>query len=172
MGFVTIFWNNNVKEAYLPKMSISAKIVPEILAQLCSENSIQTLPPLGGMLGLIYVCVSSSTDAHHMLYFIFWLDISFSNKYTLFLYKCHKNSYDISGQMSKLGFFLSQSHTSRDLRFSGESQQDQDGWTVSQHQPCIAYRRVQGFESRMTLNFFWLSFRQLKLWWFCSYIPL
>ena len=65
--------------------------------------------------------------------------------------------------MSKLGFFLSQSHTSRDLRFSGESQQDQDGWTVSQHQPCIAHRRVQGFESRMTLNFFWLSFRQLKL---------
>ena len=67
------------------------------------------------MLGLIYVCVSSSTSAHLFLYFIFFvLDISFSNKYTLFLHKCHKNSYEASEQMSKLGFFPSQSHTGRD----------------------------------------------------------
>ena len=46
------FWNygicqdilkENVQEAYLPKMSISGQIVPEIVAQLCLENSIQTL---------------------------------------------------------------------------------------------------------------------------------
>ena len=43
MGFVSIFWKNNVHEAYLPKMSISGQIVSEIVAQLCLENSIQTL---------------------------------------------------------------------------------------------------------------------------------
>ena len=32
MGFVRIFWKNNVQEAYLPKMSISGQIVSEILA--------------------------------------------------------------------------------------------------------------------------------------------
>ena len=35
MGFVWIFWKNNVQEAYLPKMSISVQIVSEIVAQLC-----------------------------------------------------------------------------------------------------------------------------------------
>ena len=43
MGFVRIFWKNNVQEVYLPKMSISRQIVSEIVAQLYSENSIQTL---------------------------------------------------------------------------------------------------------------------------------
>ena len=43
MGFVRIFSKNNVQEAYLPKMSISGQIVSEIVAQLCLENSIQTL---------------------------------------------------------------------------------------------------------------------------------
>ena len=43
MGFVRIFWKNNVQEAYLPKINISGKIVSEILAQLCSDNPIQTL---------------------------------------------------------------------------------------------------------------------------------
>ena len=43
MGFARIFWKNNVQEAYLPKMSISGQIVSEIVAQLYSENSIQTL---------------------------------------------------------------------------------------------------------------------------------
>ena len=38
-----MFWENNVHEAYLPKMSISGQIVSEIVAQLCLENSIQTL---------------------------------------------------------------------------------------------------------------------------------
>ena len=32
MGFVRIFWKNNVQEAHLPKMSISGKIVSEMLA--------------------------------------------------------------------------------------------------------------------------------------------
>ena len=43
MGFVRIFWKNNVQGAYLPKMSISEQIVSEVIAQLCLENSIQTL---------------------------------------------------------------------------------------------------------------------------------
>ena len=38
-----MFWKNNVQEAYLPKMSISGQIVPEIVAQLRLGNSIQTL---------------------------------------------------------------------------------------------------------------------------------
>ena len=32
MGFVRIFWKNNVQEAYLPKMSILGQIVSEMLA--------------------------------------------------------------------------------------------------------------------------------------------
>ena len=43
MGFVGIFWKDNVQEAYLLKMSISVQIVSEIVAQLCLENSVQTL---------------------------------------------------------------------------------------------------------------------------------
>ena len=43
MGFVRIFWKNNVQEAYLPNMGILGQIVSEILAQLYSENSMQTL---------------------------------------------------------------------------------------------------------------------------------
>ena len=43
MGFVGIFWKNNVQEANLPNMGISGQIVSEIVAQLYSENSIQTL---------------------------------------------------------------------------------------------------------------------------------
>ena len=43
MGFVSIFWKNNVQEAYLPKMSIWEQVVSEIVAQLCLQNSIQTL---------------------------------------------------------------------------------------------------------------------------------
>ena len=43
MGFVRIFWKNNIQEVYLPKTSISGQIVSEILAQLCSNDSIQIL---------------------------------------------------------------------------------------------------------------------------------
>ena len=32
MGFVGIFWKNNIQEAYLPKMSISGQIISEKLA--------------------------------------------------------------------------------------------------------------------------------------------
>ena len=32
MGFVRIFWKNDVQEAYLPKMSISGQIFSEMLA--------------------------------------------------------------------------------------------------------------------------------------------
>ena len=41
MGFIRIFWKNNIQEVYLPKTSISGQIVSEILAQLCSNDSIQ-----------------------------------------------------------------------------------------------------------------------------------
>ena len=49
MGFVKIYWKNNVQDAYLPKTSIVGQIVSEILAQLCSDDSIQIL--------LILTCV-------------------------------------------------------------------------------------------------------------------
>ena len=51
MGFVRIFWKNNVQVPYLPKMSISGKIVSssEIVAELCLENSIETLLIFGGV---------------------------------------------------------------------------------------------------------------------------
>ena len=32
MGFVKIFWKNNVQDAYLPKISMSGQIVSETLA--------------------------------------------------------------------------------------------------------------------------------------------
>ena len=32
MGFVRVFWKNNIQEAYLPNTSISGQIVSEILA--------------------------------------------------------------------------------------------------------------------------------------------
>ena len=34
---------SNIQEAYLPKTSISGQIVSDILAQLCSDDSIQIL---------------------------------------------------------------------------------------------------------------------------------
>ena len=34
---------NNIQEAYLPKTRISGQIVSEILAQLCSDDSMQIL---------------------------------------------------------------------------------------------------------------------------------
>ena len=33
---------SNIQEAYLPKTSISGQIVSEILAQLCSDDSLHT----------------------------------------------------------------------------------------------------------------------------------
>ena len=41
MGFVRIFWKENIQEALLPKTSIMGQIVSEILAQLYSDDSIQ-----------------------------------------------------------------------------------------------------------------------------------
>ena len=43
MAFVSIFWKNNIQEAYLPKTSIVKQIVSEILALFCSDDSIQIL---------------------------------------------------------------------------------------------------------------------------------
>ena len=43
MGFVRIAWKNNIQEAYLPKTGIVGQIVSEILAQLCSDDSMQIL---------------------------------------------------------------------------------------------------------------------------------
>ena len=43
MGFVKIFWKNNVQDAYSPKISNLGQIVSEILAQLWCDDSIQIL---------------------------------------------------------------------------------------------------------------------------------
>ena len=39
MGFVKIFWKNNVQDAYSPKISNSGQIVSEILAKLCCDDA-------------------------------------------------------------------------------------------------------------------------------------
>ena len=49
MGFVKIFWKNNVQDAYSPKISNSGQIVSEILAQLCCDDSIQIYPSKSGL---------------------------------------------------------------------------------------------------------------------------
>ena len=43
MGFVKMFWKNNVQDAYLPKISLVGQIVSDILPQLCFGDSIQIL---------------------------------------------------------------------------------------------------------------------------------
>ena len=43
MEFVKIFWKNKVKDVDIPKISISGQIVSEILAQLCSDDSLKIL---------------------------------------------------------------------------------------------------------------------------------
>ena len=40
MEFFGILWKNNIQKAYLPKISIPGQIVLEILAQLCSDDSV------------------------------------------------------------------------------------------------------------------------------------
>ena len=39
MGFVRIFWKNDVQEAYLPKMSILGQIVSEMLAGYYTQKT-------------------------------------------------------------------------------------------------------------------------------------
>ena len=41
MGFVGIFWKNNIWRAYLPKTSIVEQIVSEILVPFSSDDSLQ-----------------------------------------------------------------------------------------------------------------------------------
>ena len=70
MGFVGIFWKNNIQEVYSPKTSISGQIVSEILAQLCSNDSIQILLNLTQFIALgtesnIDVVLSEYPDKSH-----------------------------------------------------------------------------------------------------------
>ena len=48
MGFVRIFWKNNVQEAYFPKMSISGQIVSEIIAVILRKLHTNPSNFLGG----------------------------------------------------------------------------------------------------------------------------
>ena len=41
MGSFGVLWKNNTQKSYLPKISIPRQIVFEILAQLCSDDSMQ-----------------------------------------------------------------------------------------------------------------------------------
>ena len=70
MGFIRIFWKNNIQEVYLSKTSISGQIVSEILAQLCSNDSIQILLNLTQFIALgsesnIDVVLSEYPDKSH-----------------------------------------------------------------------------------------------------------
>ena len=49
---------SNIQEPYLPKTSISGRIVSEILAQLCSDDSIQILLNLTKRLDLSQISVT------------------------------------------------------------------------------------------------------------------
>ena len=51
MGFVRIFWKNNVHEAYLPKMSISGQIVSEMLAGYTRKTQYKPFYFFGGVGG-------------------------------------------------------------------------------------------------------------------------
>ena len=52
MGFVGIFWKNNIWKAYLPETSIVGQIVLEILVPFRSDNSVQILLNLTRLLML------------------------------------------------------------------------------------------------------------------------
>ena len=43
MGFFGVLWKNNIQKAHLSRISIPGQIVLEILAQICSDDSIQIL---------------------------------------------------------------------------------------------------------------------------------
>ena len=43
MGLFGVLWKNNIQKAHLLKISIPGQVVFEILAQLCSDDSIQIL---------------------------------------------------------------------------------------------------------------------------------
>ena len=71
MGFVRIFWKKHIQEAFLPKTSIVGQIVSEILAQLCSDDSIQILLNL-------------------TLFLMLWTESNFCTCITLFCtFLCH-----------------------------------------------------------------------------------
>ena len=43
MGLFGVLWKNNIQKAHLLKINIPGQVVFEILAQLCSDDSIQIL---------------------------------------------------------------------------------------------------------------------------------
>ena len=93
MGFVKIFWKNNVQEAYLPKMSISGQIVSDIVAQLCLENSIQTLLNLPRNahfrhVGLLDIVLSEYSDKSHNFGNFIFMTSHFSTLLGCALSKC------------------------------------------------------------------------------------
>ena len=54
MGFSWILWKINIRNAHLPKISIPGQIVFEILAQLCSDDSIITLGTKSNLEGFVW----------------------------------------------------------------------------------------------------------------------
>ena len=74
MGFVRTFWKNNIQEAYLPITGISWQIVSEILAQLCSNDSIITI--LLNLTQFIRNRVKSRRICPEMLVWIFFYDVT------------------------------------------------------------------------------------------------
>ena len=53
MRFLGVLWKNNIQKAHFPKISIPVQIAFEILAQLCSDNSIQIFLSLTQFITLI-----------------------------------------------------------------------------------------------------------------------
>ena len=81
MGFVRTFWKNNIQEAYFPITGISWQIVSEILAQLCSNDSIITI--LLNLTQFIRNRVKSRRICHEMLVWIFFMTSHFFSDHLL-----------------------------------------------------------------------------------------
>ena len=81
---------------------------------------------------LIYIC-TASTQFYYIFCAVFKVfctsvSVKYNLLYYVFLYKCPKNSLEKLKQMSKSGFFLSQSYIGGDFQAkSEESRQNQDG---------------------------------------------
>ena len=92
MGFVRIFWKNNVQQAYLPKMSILGQIVSETLAGYTQHNWAtisETICPemfIFGryIVGLLEIVLSEYPDKSHNFRNFIFMTSHFSTLYLVF----------------------------------------------------------------------------------------
>ena len=111
MGFVRIFWNNSVQEAYLPKISISRQFFSEILAQLFSDNSKTLLNFFGVDRMLVFGRCSFrvSDKSHNFRNLINFYDVTLKNSIIVqqrWQFMCPLSSLTwVTTSMSKVNFW-------------------------------------------------------------------